>query len=367
MFDSFLAQILALALIFFCSARVFFLKHSRIDCFAVFAPCSLLVSLFSFFCFGFSILNLAVFLLSILVFLTNFRAILRLNAQLIIDGYSIVFIVFSILCMILAVGLGVLIFLLRPVKYTAKDFSIKKTEYALTGNSKNLKIRESFFSGERFSGNFFIYEPIAHDEINAEIYSENPILLFAGSVCGEIQNYEPYFMILAQKGYKILAADFFMNDFRILSDFTENSLIKELYESHFFRRFAATQLFENFRKNQFEQIIEKEKSLANPKYSALTHLALEFLGDDAKFFYIVDNVDFDSIYSVIDEFNTEPYSNAVGFFSMNRVDEYKTNGYGFIEQTDILLARQKGFERENKFFIARYVANKTIKAIEEQK
>ena len=115
-------------------------------------------------------------------------------------------------------------------------------------------------------------------------------------------------------------------------------------------RFAAIHM-ERIDKERFIHLIEKEKTLATKKYSALTKIALELYGDDAKVFYIVDNVDFDSIYAVIDEFNTEPYANAKGFFSMNRVDEYKTSGYGFIEQTDVLLAYGKGLERENKFFI----------------
>ena len=178
MFDCFLAQILVLAMIFLCSVRIFLLKHSRIDGFAVFAPCSLIVSFFIFFCFGFSILNVAVFCVSLIVFFTNFRAVLRLQAQLIVDSYNPAFIVFSILSLILSASLGVAIFLLRPVKYNAKDFDVIKTQYSLTGNSENLRIRESFFTGERFAGNLFVYEPIVLDEINAEIYSENPVLIF---------------------------------------------------------------------------------------------------------------------------------------------------------------------------------------------
>ena len=173
-------------------------------------------------------------------------------------------------------------------------------------------------------------------------------------------------MILAQKGYTVLAADFYTADTQLISKNTEEIAKKYLLESKFFRRFAAL-ASEMEDPKEFEKLVLEEQKMATRKYSSLTRIALELFGDETKLFYVVDGVDFDSIYAVVEEFNTEPYLNAKGFFSMNRVDEYKTSGYGFIEQTDVLLAHGKGIERENKFFIARYVANKSIKAITEQK
>ncbi|MBR0496895.1 MAG: hypothetical protein IJJ71_12050 [Treponema sp.] len=366
MFDCFLAQLLVLTMIFFCSARVFFLKNARIDCFAAFAPAALIVSAFTFYCFGFSVANLAIFLLAVMVAFTNFRAILRLYARLVIDSYNIVFILFSVLNLFVTILFAVTIVMLRPVKYSDKDFGIKMTPLTLTGPSSNLRVRESPFTGERFSGEAFLYEPIVHDEITEELYSENPVLLFVSGIRGNVKNYEPYFMILAQKGYKVLAADLYTDDFRLLSKETESKVGRYFLDSKFLRRFAILHL-ENINPQKAEKLLAEEKLQASKKYSALTKFAIDFLGDETKFFYIVDNVDFDSIYAVIDEFNTEPYSNAKGFFSMNRVDEYKTSGYGFIEQTDVLLAKQKEIERDPKFFIPRYMANKTVKTITEKK
>lgn len=366
MFDCFLAQILVLIMMFLCSVRVLFIKNSRVDSFAAFAPLSLLVSACIFFCFGFSLLNLALFVLSFLVFSTNFRAILRLSAKLIVDTYNVVFVIFSILNLILVLGLAAIIILVRPVKYSEKDFNITKEQHTLTGNLSTLQVRDSFFSGERFSGTLFIYEPVIKDEITQSLYSENPILLFAAGLRGSVQNYEPYFMLLAQKGYTVMAADLYVPELKFLSKYSDGFISKSLVESQFLRRFMALKE-ERSNPERFKQILAEEQKSATKKYSALTHLALEIFGDEAKVFYIVDGVDFDSIYAVIDEFNTEPFSNAKGFFSMNRVDEYTTSGYGFIEQTDVLLAHNMGIERENKFFIPRYVANKTIKTITESR
>mgnify|MGYP002626150984 CR=1 FL=1 len=366
MFDCFLAQVLVLAMLFFCSVRIFFLKKARVDCFAVFSPVALVFSLLIFFCFDFTLVNAVVFALALFVFFTNFRSALRLAANLIVDSYSLVFIIFSVLELILIVSLAAVIIIFRPVKYTAKDFGISKTQLSLTGNISNLRIRESYFSGERFSGNLFVYEPLARDEINAELYKGNPVIVFAPGIRATVQNYEPFLMILAQKGYKVISADFYTSDAHLLPNYFGNDFLNSTIESKFLRRFAAIHL-ENTQEENFKKILEEEKPLATKKYSALTRLALELYGDETKVFYVVDGVDYDSIFAVIEEFNTEPYSNAAGFFAMNRVDEYKTSGYGFIEQTDVLLAKMKGIDRENKFFIPRYVANKTIEAIQEKK
>ena len=361
MFDCFLAQMLVLIMIFFSSTRIFFFKNERIDSFAVFAPLSLIISILIFVCFGFSIANFAIFIISLLTFFTNFRAILRLKAELIVDHYSPSFIIFSIISILLVLAVGFFLVILRPVRYSPSDFNTTRKQYTLTGTSNNLRIRENFWTGERFSGNLFVYEPINQDEINEQIYSENPIIIFVPGIRASVQNYEPYLLILAQKGYKVVSADFYTKDFEILP-YSDNKILKPIVESKFLRRFFSIYLEETQEEN-FKKILEKEKSLVSKKYSALSHLALELFGDETKFYYIVDNVDFDTISNVIEEFSTEPYSNAKGFFSMNRVPEYETNGYGFIEQTDVLLAKMKGIERENKFFIPRYVANKTIESI----
>lgn len=364
MFDCFLAQILVLIMIFLCSLRILFLKNARVDSFAAFAPLSLATCICIFFCFGFSLLNLALFVLALIVFFTNFRAVLRLSAKLIVDTYSPIFIIFSIINLILTVLLAVGIVYFRPVKYSEKDFSITKKEITLTGTLQNLRTRDSFFTGEHYSGSIFIYEPSGHDEITASLYAQNPVLVFSSGLRANVQNYEPYLMILAQKGYTVLAADLYTPDLKLLSKKSDNPVKSYFIESKFFRRFAALkEQHEN--PQEFADILKDEQKTATRKYSALTRLALELFGDETKLFYIVDGVDFDSIYAVIDEFNSESYSNATGFFSMNRVDEYKNSGYGFIEQTDVFLAHRMGIERETQFFIPRYVANKTIKSITE--
>ncbi|MBR1722133.1 MAG: hypothetical protein IJ727_06585 [Treponema sp.] len=365
MFDCFLAQVLILMLIFFCDMRFFIIKKARVDSFAAFAPIALIISICTLACFGFSLLNLALFLLSLLVFFTNFRAVIRLSDKLIVDSYSVSFMISSTLSLAITLALTAFLIYVMPVQYTLKEFSTTKKQYSLTGPLSNLRIKENMFSGEKTTGELFLYQPDTQDEISLELYSENPVLLFVPGIRANVKNYEPYFLLLAQKGFTVLSADLYSNELKFLSNDSENPLAKVLLDSKFFRRFYANHL-EKVNPEKATKIFEDEKTFSTKKYSMLTKLALEILGDDTKIFYITDGVDFDSIYAVIDEYNTAPYSNAKGFYSLNRVSEYKSSGYGFIEQTDVLLARSKGLGRENKFFIPRYAANKTIESIREQ-
>ena len=80
---------------------------------------------------------------------------------------------------------------------------------------------------------------------------------------------------------------------------------------------------------KFSELQQKDKENSKLKYSTLTKLALGLFGSETKVFYLTDGIDFETINSVIEE-NSQ---NATGFYSLNRIDEYKTSGFGFIEQT----------------------------------
>ena len=83
-------------------------------------------------------------------------------------------------------------------------------------------------------------------------------------------------------------------------------------------------------------------------------------GDDTQLFYAVDSLDSDSLNNLSALYP----QNVIGFFAINRVSEYHTSGYGFVEQTDPLLGALLGVERDESFFIPRYVANRTVARLE---
>lgn len=257
------------------------------------------------------------------------------------------------------------LFILRPVKLVPQKFNAKKTEYLLTGNSSGaIRIKDDFFDdflkGRKTTGNLYVYEPEIpkDDKINSEIYSENPILIFAGTSCGPALNYEPYFLFLAQKGFTVAAADFYTNDTKIFEPNLKKGFLKNHADSKSLRYFYA-KILKSFDEKTFDEIKKKEITLAPAKYNALSKIAGGLFGLDRKIFYLVDGIDFDTIFSVV-----EQNKNAAAFYSLNRIDEYKTSGFGFLEQTDPLFAAAGfGLMRDSSLFIPRYAANKTMENI----
>lgn len=365
MYNCFLSQLLVLILLLISGGRIFFLKNPRVDCFAVFAPIAFIVSILNFFLFDVSFSNLAIFLISLFCFFTNFRAVFRLRSHLIVDHYGNAFLISTVIELILIlISLAFLIFL-RPVKMVPQEFNAKKTEYFLTGKtSESIRIKsdfyDSFLKNQKTTGNLFVYEPEleSDDKINPEIYSQNPILIFSGNASGLAQNYEPYFLLLAQKGFTVLAADFYTNDTKIFEPNLKKGFLKNHADSKFLRYFYA-QILKIFDEDEFNQLKKEEVKNAPAKYNALSKIAGGLFGMERKIFYLVDGIDFDTIFSVV-----EQNKNASAFYSLNRIDEYKTSGFGFIEQTDPLFATAEfDLKRDSSLFIPRYAANKTIENI----
>ncbi|WP_191017447.1 hypothetical protein [Treponema zioleckii] len=182
--------------------------------------------------------------------------------------------------------------------------------------------------------------------------ADKPLIVFLSNPQATTTNYEPYFMFLAAKGYTVVSADFYLRDAQFFSDFKNTRLL---------RRFATIKkLLFDAKDESFEQ---KAKNISKRNYETLLKFILEIYGENQKVFLITDSLNIDEIYAIRYKFR----KNAIGVFLLDSVKEYKTPTYGFIEQTDVLLAQtQFKLKRDKTLFIPRYVANKTIKEIEKQ-
>ncbi len=362
MFDCFLAQLLVLIMLFASELRIFFIKNPRIDCLTVFSPAALVISIINIACFGASVENMLIFLLSLFIFFSNFRSILRFRANLFVDHYSTVFFISSLFNLIILTLLATFIIWFRPARINTKKINAEKQKYHLTGSfSTGIRLREEAFSGEGYSGNLTIYRPRHSEEESGKVEKENPVLLFSSGITATTSAYEPYFLLLAQKGYTIISADFYPPDGKFLANFEDGEITKKIVDTVQVRNFFAEKAYLTD-KNLFEKIQEAGNQFIVPRYRELTKLAMQLTGENKKFFYLTDGVDFDTIYTVIDLFP----ENANGFFSLNRIAEYKTSGFGFIEQTAPLFARTFKLNRDTSLFIPRYVANKTAEYIAQE-
>lgn len=333
MFDSFLSQMLVIFLLFICCIRIFFTKNSKIDSATVLAPLAFVISIFNIFLWNVNFPNIFLLFLSLFVFLSNIRSLFRLSARVFVDRYSVLFVIFTIFELLLIVFAGIFTFINRPVKLEPQKFNVTKVKTILNEDfTKNFNIHSKINFFKLSSRIIYTYSP------EAEETKDLPVVLFCGTDIAEVQDYEPYFLLLASKGCTILAADFYG------TQGTENS---ELYNSRFLRKFLAV-------KNK-TAVQDKEKS-----YIELTRIAQKIYGYEQKFFFVFDATDFETINKITENAGNQND----GFFCLNSIPEFKTSSLGFVEQTDIPLARSLGFERDSSLFIPRYLAVKTFEEIE---
>ncbi len=345
MFDLFLGELLLLLLIIFCTSRIFFTKNASIDSAVFLSPIVFLLSILEIFVWGLNPLLLIVFFLSIVILITNGHALIRLSNRLFVDYYSPVFIVFTVIELLVALFLTACLIFFAPVNYSFKENGIKREKVLLSGTLAN-GLTESSTVSEKLnaSGILYKYEPIKNSPD-----ADKPIVLFVSSAKAPVSMYEPYLLLLAKKDYQVFACDFYSSDARIFNSFADLP---------YFKRFFSLLL--NFlNPKEFKKIERKEKNLIPKEYSAVTKFLLEKHGKTKKVFFVTDKMNSDSILNVMDEFP----ENQSGFFSLSKISEYKSSGFGFVEQNDIILARYFKVQRDSSLFIPRYVAGKTASEI----
>lgn len=376
MYNLFIAQCLVIFLLFISGLRIFFIKDPRVDATSVASPFAFIVSIFIVYIWGVSIQSMLLLFISGLFFFTNIRALFRLGSELLVDHYSGLFVVATIIELLGLLLVSAFIIYFRPVKFNPSDFSVEKKTFYLSGNLVNgFRIQDEYQDKfkSRISGKLNVYSPIekiewisSEDSVFNKLDTQNdssvekikadeaPLLLFVGTPFATVDNYESYFVMLSQKGFTVLAADFFSNDEKFFADSRDYKL---------FRRSA----FLNLLKNEPEKFeIHKKHTILDytkKKYEILTKLALvNFKKSDntnKKIYYLTDGMSSDDIFSFSDKFK----ENVAGVFQMDLIPEYKTSGFGFIEQTDTYLAWKMGIERDSEFFIPRYLTYKTIQKI----
>ena len=351
MFEEFLAQMLVLFMCILSGIRIFFIKNSRVDCFAVPAPLAFFTSLLTFGAFGLSLPTAAAAAISLLFALTNIRSCLRIFSKLIVDSYSPAFVAATLIEMTCALATAAALVYFAPVRMLPQSFGAKKTTLQLTGSAATqFRVVTERFQNRRVktTGLLSLYEPA---ERTPET-EKNPALLFAASPLGTVQDYEPYFLLLAQSGFTVLAADFCSPDMPTFGS--------EKDARHLRRFFARKAYFDSRKSNDGSFRPLEEKILENKVkgYAELLRLS-RTLGGGRKVFLVIDQMPLESIAPILDL----DEDGIIGFFPMNRITEYETTGLGFVNQTSPLFAHLLGFRRDRTLFMPRYLARKTVQDV----
>lgn len=340
MFDNFLSQLLIISLLFFSCIRIFTVKTAKIDSFVVFAPLALLISILNIFTFGLSLINLTVLALALLIFFTNVRSLFRISAKLVVDTYSPLFLIFTFFELALLIAAGIFIFLFRPVKVNADKFDSTKQTLRYTGNCSTgfSQILPGTFNLKTTAW-INLYKVKQNENSTGQV---KPVILINVGPKAAAVDYEPFIYFLSQKGYDVLAGEFYSNDAALAPAFWNLKILRKFYSL-----------------NINKDAAQNEKQIKIQTGKALSDIAVSLYGKDRKFFIVSDGMDFDSVYEV----SACTDGQTLGFFSLNSISEYKSSPLGFVEQTNILLAKSLKLSRDKTFFIPRYAAGKCMEQL----
>ena len=201
------------------NARVFWTRRTRIDALSLLGPFSVLTIILSAFAWGLRSANIAIMALSIVCAVINYRSLVRFSQQLFVDSYSLKFFITSVILLIATIFLLFVEISGRPVRLQTRRY--------------NVDVQREFFSAP--IGDEFLElkkSERVQDKRNLTLYTfynSNPsvqqdaVLVFVPDVLAEALSYEPYFILLARRGWTVLAADTYKS---------------EMANSKFFRRFS---------------------------------------------------------------------------------------------------------------------------------
>ncbi|MCQ2584011.1 MAG: hypothetical protein MJ185_00345 [Treponema sp.] len=335
------AEILILALMILSNGRVLTIRKPHMDPLTMLAPISFLLASLSLFSFSADVFILAIFLLSILVLLSNFHALIRYSSHLVIDRYSPLMKVWAwftnTLCLLL---LGTILFF-SPVNISERKMEAVSTKSLYSGSfSKGFAPSERFETSTGFITEFT--RPEGPEDLNT-------IIILLGDKRGDTESYRPYLLSLAEKGFTVVSGDFYSKDLKWIHSFEDSKTFRRM--GLVLRSLINNQKFKSQREfytYNFSREIETMISLMNAKY-----------GNDCQFFIITDEMS----YTAAEDFKKVKPEVISGIFDLSTVPEYITPGYGFIQQTDPFLGKFLGVSRDKKLEAVNACVNATINAI----
>ncbi len=343
----FYGELLVFVLLFITNLRVFFVQHVRRDPLVVLAPFTFIVAIFQILAWGIDAFTTLGLLIALFVLLSNFHAIFRYIERLYIDHYSPLmkaWAVFTI--MISAVALAATVYF-APVENNSRNLKISKTQTYYSGS-----FRSGFEKAKPFSSKSLTLWEFA-PESTGESDFQNLIVLLSPDKRGDTVNYVPYLEQLALRGVTVYSADFFAEDGQWLHSFADKKTLRRLV--------MVIQSVVN--RQRFEAQREYYSYNVSQEYEVLLPLIRERSGSDKKILLITDFM----ADIAAEDFAKKNPDLIAGVFKLSDIEEYKSSGYGCIEQTDPLLATVLGLHRDKSLSLPNLMASKTVEVLNDLK
>ncbi len=345
----FYGELLVFVLLFITNLRVFFVHHVRRDPLVVLAPFTFIVAIFQILAWGIDVFTTLGLLIALFVLLSNFHAIFRYMERLYVDHYSALMKVWAVFTiMISAVALAATIYF-APVENSKRTLKISVNQTYYKGS-----FRSGFEKARPFdSKSLTLWEFGPEKNENKAYTSQDVIVLLTPDKRGDTANYVPYLEQLALSGVQIFSADFFADDGRWLHSFGDKKVLRRLV--------MVIQSMLN--RQRFEAQREYYSYNVSQEYEVLIPLLRSRFGADKKFLLITDFM----ADIAADDYAKKNPEQIAGLLKLTNIEEYKTPGYGCIEQTDPLLATLQGLGRDKSLATPKLLAAKTVEALNDLK
>lgn len=344
-------EILTLCMLLILNGRIFWTRRTRIDALSLLGPFSVFTIFLVALAWGLRISNIAIFLLSAVCALANYRGVVRFSQKLFVDSYSVKFFVASILLLLATIFLFAIELKGMPVRLQTHRYNVNvEREYfsaPLSTESFELKKAEEVTSKR----NLTLYTFSNKNESERK----NAVVIFVPDAMAEALSYEPYLILLARRGWTVLAADLYNLNFRQSGS---------IHQTKFFRRFSLIweafslggkegvkkQMSGQSRARRFHEIYESS-------YKALQKIASERY-PQKKIFVVSDASAF------LPKEKLRTIFTGAEFLDLKTIPEYTSPGYGFVAQTNPIFSWLfLGKKRDETSFEPSWCATQTIKLL----
>ena len=347
----FYGEVLVFILLLITNLRVFFVSQVRRDPLVVLAPFTFIVAILQIAAWGVDIFTFLGLLISFIVLLSNFHAIFRYIEYLYVDHYSPLMKVWAVLTILLTgIALAGTIYF-APAGVRNSDIGVSETKIFYKGS-----FRSGFEKAGPFSKkNLTIYE-FAPDENEGKVKTgpEDIIVLLMPDKRADTEHYIPYLQQLASRGITVYSADFFADDCKWLHSTGDIRVLRRLV-------LAVHSVLNN---QWFMGQREYYTYNISQEYNALFDLLNGFAPTSNNRFFLITDVMANTAAADLQKKAPEKIA---GILNLDSISEYKTAGYGCVEQTDPILAMALGSGRDKAFFVPNLMAVKTVEALNDLK
>ena len=357
----FYGELLVFALLFITNLRVFFVHHVRRDPLVVLAPFTFTVAILQIFAWGIDAFTFLGLFIALLVLLSNFHAIFRYLERLYIDHYSPLMKVWAVFTIIISAAALAATVYFAPVETQDAKLGVSETKTYYKGN-----FRGGFEKAGAFTSKNLILTEYSRNSIPSEKGSaiphlnipDNVIIVLMPDKRADTEHYVPYLQQLAARGIKVYSADFYADDGKWVHSVGDIKILRRLVlathslvNNQWFmgqREYYTYNITQEY--NALLPLLEEKAKAENPDRSYRFFLITDVMGNTAASDYQKKNPE-----------------QIAGILNLDSFADYKTAGYGCVEQTDPVLALALGTSRDRSLKLPKLLAQKTVEALHDIK